>query len=362
MSAGSLRSGPTRLILSLILSSVSQWSRRPGTKPPLTPTARSIGSASAPMPFGYLTKVDCPISDRWPMHKAGDERRQRSGRATTPGRRRAFSRIHHGRLVVRTRQRVGLRGGRRGRTADHARAVLSLSPAPTRTDGRRTPRRPCFGSTSGGSDRVPLAGLTQSFPVRPRRLRLPWRMRAPVPMYRCTKWVLGCHLGRGTWRHPRRRRGLRRARDRCARLVSLSASSLAQRPCPALLGLSAMPRVSARPGYDTAHEGGTASPGTATNGRPRPKTLFTRGSCATHVPPIVIVWHPGTVTAEAARAVVADRPTPRPTYQRPPPCDLMILSEPGDFQSGLADLCAKTAAAARSKRSRIRVRRTRRVV
>ena len=85
------------------------------------------------------------------------------------------------------------------------------------------------------------------------------------------------------------------------RLVSLSASSLASCfPRPALLGLLAMPRVWRDPATDTAHEGGTASPGTATNGRPRPKTLFTRGSCATHVPPIVIVRHPGTVHSESS--------------------------------------------------------------
>ena len=136
------------------------------------------------------------------MHKAGDERRQRSGRATTPGRRRAFSRIDHGRLVVRTRHRVGLRGGRRGRTADHARAVLSLSPAPTRTDGRKDSATSLFREhvwrqrqgSPGGID--PIVSCPAPPPTSTVVHASPG---TDVSLHQ--GGFLVAHLGRGTWRH-----------------------------------------------------------------------------------------------------------------------------------------------------------------
>ena len=73
---------------------------------------------------------------------------------------------------------------------------------------------------TGGGDAAPDCGqLTQSCPIRPRRPHVRWPMRA-----RCRRTsrhqggTCVVHLGRGYLAaHPCRRRGLRRARDRCAR-------------------------------------------------------------------------------------------------------------------------------------------------
>ena len=235
---------------SLILSSVSQWSRRPGTIPPLTPTARSIGSASAPMPFGYLTKVDCPISDRWPMAQG-----RRRAATTFRSRNHAWAkesswRIDDGRLVVRTRHRVGLRGGRRGRTADQR-------PSSPKSQPRADPNGRAQGLRDVLVSGARLAAAT-GFPWwdRPNRV-----LSGPAARTYRGACEPGTDVPRGTkvssWSptlegdilaaHPRRRRGLRRARDRCAR--DASSQFLARLPRPALLGLSAMPRVRRDPGH-----------------------------------------------------------------------------------------------------------------
>ena len=112
------------------------------------------------------------------------------------------------------------------------------------------------------------------------------------------------------------------------RIVHLGAATFKSRlrRSPLLTARSGL-RYSCKP--STAKEGETASPETTTNGRPRGKTLSTGGSCATHVPPIVIMLHPGTGHTESSpygrngsTGTSSRIPTP-PRVTRP------IMREPG---------------------------------
>ena len=82
--------------------------------------------------------------------------------------------------------------------------------------------RPCMTWAA----RASRCELTQSCPMRRRRPRLPWPMRARCRSTPGTRWIPSCHLaGAYSTAYPCRRRGLRRARDPLReRLVPHSAS------------------------------------------------------------------------------------------------------------------------------------------